>query len=404
MTWPLVWLLAAGCNRPSADRPGTLSADTAGTVATDAPRAANNEGVLREKLDRMIEMNRDRHMSPQTNSAWQIVHGVLAFGPDLLINDDGKLVPALDWLLSGHELKGWELKAGDGWQGSKAHGKGLNERLRCETLDTTWKLNTSDQGLGDKGLRDVVDPGSKTGEGHDDQWLGYLAQCDMPLDTPIKIRGVNEPFTIADLVTQAQWDVHEGMELTWTLMGLGHYLPLDARWTASDGKEWTLEKLVASEAGQELNISSCGGTHRMYGIAVAVNRYLEAGKQLAGGWQAADDKIKQSIEDAKACQQPDGGFSTEFFKRAASSPDLALRINTSGHMFEFLTVALTDEQLRQPWMTRALEFLLDAFEATEGDDLECGGLYHGAHGLVLYRERRFGQASIGNSTRRPSNL
>ncbi|HVC93004.1 MAG TPA: hypothetical protein VND64_04900, partial [Pirellulales bacterium] len=77
--------------------------------------------------------------------------------------------------------------------------------------------------------------------------------------------------------------------------------------------------------------------------------------------------------------------------RPASSPDLALRINSSGHMFEFLTVALTDEQIREPWMTRALEFLLDAFEATEGDDLECGGLYHGAHGLILYRERRFGQ-------------
>ncbi|HEV3005179.1 MAG TPA: ADP-ribosylation factor-directed GTPase activating protein isoform b, partial [Pirellulales bacterium] len=99
------------------------------------------------------------------------------------------------------------------------------------------------------------------------------------------------------------------------------------------------------------------------------------------------------IRAAKACQQPDGGFSTEFFKRAASSPDLALRLNTSGHVFEFLSVALTDEQLREPWMARALDFLLEIFEATEDDDLECGGLYHGAHGLILYRERRFGQPS-----------
>jgi hypothetical protein len=53
-------------------------------------------------------------------------------------------------------------------------------------------------------------------------------------------------------------------------------------------------------------------------------------------------------------------------------------------------------------MTRALEFLLDAFEATEGDDLECGGLYHGAHGLILYRERRFGAPSSSSPAVRQS--
>jgi len=349
-----VWLLAAGCNKPG-DNPATSSVAATSTFGAEAPLATNDEDALREKLDRVIEMNRDRHMSPQTNSAWQIVHGVLAYGPDLLINDDGKLVPALEWILSGHELKGWELVPGE------------------------------------KGLKDIVDPGSKTGEGHDDQWLGYLSQCGMPIKTPITVRG--QDFTIADLLTQAQWDVHEGMEATWTLMGFSTYLPLDTRWSASDGKEWTIEKLVAMESAQDLNVSACGGTHRMYGITVTLNRYLAEGNKLTGGWQAADDKIKKAIEDAKACQQPDGGFSTEFFKRPASSPDLALRINSSGHMFEFLTVAMTDEQLREPWMTRALEFLLDAFEATEGDDLECGGLYHGAHGLILYRERRFGQPS-----------
>ncbi|HVC93329.1 MAG TPA: hypothetical protein VND64_06535, partial [Pirellulales bacterium] len=174
LTWPLVWLLAAGCNRPGVVSPGTTSADSANTVVTVASTATSDEDALREKLDRVIEMNRDRHMSPQTNSAWQIVHGVLAYGPDLLINDDGKLVPALEWLLSGHELKGWVLEPGE------------------------------------KGLKDIVDPGSKTGEGHDDQWLGYLSQCGMPVETPITVRG--KDYTIADLLTQAQWDVHEGME------------------------------------------------------------------------------------------------------------------------------------------------------------------------------------------------
>ncbi|HEV3003502.1 MAG TPA: hypothetical protein VGX78_03535, partial [Pirellulales bacterium] len=210
-------IVAGGCETPdfeSSATPGSSSAGAAAEVVSDSATANVDEDALRERLDDVIEMNRDRHMDPKTNSAWQIVHGALAYGHDLLINDDGKLVPALDWLLSGHDLKGWELVPGE------------------------------------KGLKDVVDPGSKTGEGHDDQWLGYLAQCGMPADTPIKVRGREEPYTIADLVSQTKWDVHEGMEATWTLMGLSTYLPIDARWTASDGKEWSIEKLIAMESAQ----------------------------------------------------------------------------------------------------------------------------------------------------------
>jgi hypothetical protein len=353
--WPVVCLFVAGCDKTAFESPGSSDRLSVDSATLDTTKADFDEDALRERLDRVIDVNRDRHMDPKTNSAWQIVHGILAYGQDLLINDDGNLVPALDWLLSGHELKGWELVPGE------------------------------------KGLKDVVDPGSKTGEGHDDQWLGYLAQCGMPVDTTIKVRGRDEPYTIADLLSQSQWDVKTGMEATWTLMGLSTYLPVDAKWTSSNGTQWSIEKLVEMETAEELETSACGGTHRMYGIAVALNRYLDEGHELAGAWKSADDKVQEAIRAAKTCQQPDGGFSTEFFKRAASSPDLALRLNTTGHTFEFLSVALSDQQLREPWMTRALEYLLDAFEATEGDDLECGGLYHAAHGLILYRERRFAE-------------
>lgn len=53
-------------------------------------------------------------------------------------------------------------------------------------------------------------------------------------------------------------------------------------------------------------------------------------------------------------------------------------------------VALDDQQIQQPWVTRAVLHLLDCFEKTQKFDLECGALYHAAHGLDLYRIRRFG--------------
>ncbi|MGH7139947.1 MAG: ADP-ribosylation factor-directed GTPase activating protein isoform b [Pirellulales bacterium] len=309
--------------------------------------------ALRQRLDKLIELNGRRHMSPQVNNAWQIVHGMLAYGYDLQLNDNGKLVPGIEWLFGGGQMRGWQLVPGE------------------------------------KGLKDVEEPGSKSGEGHDDQWLGYFAQCGVPLDAEIKVQG--QEFTVNDLVTQAQWDVREGMEATWTLMAFSVYLPLDAKWQARDGSEWSIERLLEMECAQDLASSTCGGTHRMYGVASTLNRHLAEGGELKGVWQVADQKIKQAIEDAHANQQPDGGFSINYFGRSSSSPDVGLRINTTGHVLEFVCLASSESQVQQPWVTRAVTFLSDLLEQTADVPVECGGLYHALHGLMLYRDRRFGR-------------
>ena len=310
-----------------------------------------NDEVLRTRLDEVIALTGRRHMSPQVNNAWQIIHGMLAYGYDLKLNDNGKLVPGIEWLFDGGEMRGWQLVPGE------------------------------------KGLKDVEEPGSKSGEGHDDQWLGYFAQCGVPLDAKIKVRG--QEFTVNDLVTQAQWDVREGMEATWTLMAFSVYLPLESKWKARDGSEWSIERLLEMECEQDLAGSTCGGTHRMYGIASTVNRHLEEGGTLTGVWQTADEKIKKAIADAREYQQPDGGFSTNYFQRSSSSPDIGLRINTTGHVLEFICLAVTDAELRQLWVARAADYLCELLEQTADVPVECGGLYHAVHGLMLYRLRRF---------------
>lgn len=358
-------LSGAGCSNSQQAANETLDklASTAGG-ASDA--AASSDGAaadeLHTRLDQSIDAARRRTMSPQVNNAWQIVHGILCFGRDLQISDNGKVEPALPWLLGGGALKGWEFVPGE------------------------------------KGLKDVEEPGSKSGEGHDDQWLGYLSQCGIGIDEPIKVKG--ETFKVSDVVSQAQWDVREGMEATWTVMAFSKYLPLEAKWTARDGQEWSVERLVGMEAAQDLGGSACGGSHRLYGITCALNRYIDEGgeavsKQLADGdapadWQAAYDKVLDSIAKAHEFQQPDGGFSTNYFARSGSSPDIALRINTTGHVFEFLVMALPDEELKADWMQRAAIYLCDMLDATVDEDLECGGLYHAVHGLILYRERLYG--------------
>ncbi len=343
-------LLAIGCEQRAATT-GATSPETA--VSASAAGATPSDDELRDRIDRAVNFGRaNRHLDGDQNAAWQVVHGLLAFGKDFEIYHQGKLIPALDYLLGGGELNGWRLRKAD------------------------------------HGVQSILEAGSKTGMGHPDQWLGYLSQCGLSLDEPLTVAG--QQYHVEDLLTQSQWDIYPGMEATWTLMGYATYLPLDAEWTASDGSEWTIDRIVDMEADQEIDSSPCGGTHRLYALALALNRHLADGGLLTGAWKKADGQIQAAIAKAKANQQADGSFSSQFFLRPAYSDDIDKRLGASGHTFEFLTLALNDQQVVEPWMTRGLLALLDMLERTEKVELECGGLYHAMHGLELYRLRRFG--------------
>ena len=100
--------------------------------------------------------------------------------------------------------------------------------------------------------------------------------------------------------------------------------------------------------------------------------------------------VEQAIARAREYQNPDGSFSTRFFERRGTSPDLALNLGCTGHTLEFLSIAFPTTTLREPWLRRAVLYLCDVFRATRKVPLECGALYHAAHGLVLYRQRLFG--------------
>ena len=351
----LACALVTGCSS-SNDTPGAA----AGTQAAVAGNVVlPSDEALKNKLDDVVTFTQKRRMEAGVNNAWQIVHGILAYGRDLEIKAGGKVVPALDYLLEGGQLRGWTLRPGS------------------------------------HGVEAIVESGTKAGQGHKDQWIGYMSLIGLPADQKLIVQ--EREFTLQDLLTQAQWEVVDGMEASWTVMALSSYLsPLDTPWTASNGKQWTLEQLMAMEAAQDLAESPCGGTHRLYGLSMALNNYLAERAQrgdtspLAGGWLAAEKKIKDSIELAKKHQQPDGTFSTQFFIRPATSPDIALQLHATGHTFEFLTMSLSDAQLREPWMVRAADALCRLFDETRSMDLECGALYHAAHGLILYRQRLFG--------------
>jgi hypothetical protein len=333
------------------------------TDNTDQPAAPIAPDALRSRIDDAINYTlNQRLMTTRDQAAWQIVHGLEAFGRDLKIEADGETVGALDYLFKGNPLKGWLLRPGDKFPD------------------------------GSMGIIAVLEPGSKTGEGHPDQWLGYLSQCGVQLDDPMVVGGTT--YHVRDLMNQAKWDIYDGMEASWTLMAAATFLPLDEKWKAKDGREWSVERIVKMEAAQPLGSGGCYGSHRLYALSLAVNRYLkETGKrpaQLTGAWHDAQERINQAIERVKEYKLPDGTLSTAFFTRPAYISDIGSRLYAAGHTLEFLDVALSRDELADDWMVQVVNRLCDLLDQTRGMNPECGMLYHASHGLMLYRNARWG--------------
>jgi hypothetical protein len=337
------------------------------TAAAPQPAPTPTPDQLREQLDRVLEFTEHgRVMSLEKHAAWQLLHGVLAFGPNFRIKSGDQMVVALDWVFAGKPMRGWTLTATE------------------------------------YGVKAEIEPG-KLGQGHDDQWLAIISQWQVPATREIVVAG--QTYRLRDMVKRSMYDCWNGKEASWSDIVLStHLRPIDQTWTARDGREWSVERLVSMEAGpiydddagaELINMSACGGTHRLIGLAIALNNYRSqhpeiADDQLAGGWLAAHRRIQWAIRQARDFQNPSGAFSTQFFQRSANSANLDEHLAATGHTLEFLSFALPKSELDQPWVRRAVGYLCRLLERTRHIDLECGALYHAAHGLVLYRMKVYG--------------
>ena len=52
---------------------------------------------------------------------------------------------------------------------------------------------------------------------------------------------------------------------------------------------------------------------------------------------------------------------------------------------------MAKSELETEWVRNAAEHLSELFLDTEEISLECGALYHAAHGLALYRDLVYGK-------------
>ena len=234
------------------------------------------------------------------------------------------------------------------------------------------------------GFRPNVGPGV---QGHDGQFLAILAQSNVRSDYPLQIN--RQRYTVMDLARYEMATCREKSELTFKLIGLSRYLEPNQRWRDNRGHTWTLEKMLADEMSQPINGAACGGTHRLMGLSFALIERQAAGQPITGQWRKAQEYLNEYVQYTLALQNPDGSFSTNWFETRGMDPNIERRVQTTGHMLEWLVYTLPDEHLRSPEIERGIEFLLNTVGREPEKDWPIGPRSHALRALVLYQQRVF---------------
>ena len=79
-------------------------------------------------------------------------------------------------------------------------------------------------------------------QGHPGQFLAMLAQINVSSDYPLHVQG--RKLAVRDLIRGEMRACRVDRELTFTLLGLSHFLQSDATWKSDIGETWNLQKIL----------------------------------------------------------------------------------------------------------------------------------------------------------------
>jgi hypothetical protein len=335
---------------------------------------------LQQRIDLAVKQVRRRELRAD-HGFWTVFHAILGLGPKTveLTTPEGKRVNAIDYIAGGGQVDGMIFRP------------------------TRFGVDVINAGAGPDGVMFLS-------QGHQDQFIAEMIQWGLPKETKFRVEG--KDYTFADFINHCKMRVRvkkrarekdfRPQELSWAIVVLASHLDKGTRdsWVNGHGEKLHFEDLMEEEVQAEVENAACGGTHRLFGLTWAYHLHLKGGGKTEGVWKAVAEKLEVYKAKAKALRnRRDGSFSTNFFVGEQDLPDTGKRINTTGHTLEWLALAMTEDELRAPWVEDAANALTKMIFDTWEKDMDGASLYHAVHGLLIYYDRLYDGGKLG--TMRP---
>lgn len=341
---------------PEPEDEGEARREIVPTLVDEGTKPKAQEPVpdsLRGRIEAAVKNVRDRDLLT-TNAFWTVFHAILGLGPgiDLVDPKTKERVNALEYICNGGTLRGLVFKP---------------------TLTGV----------------DVVSTMDTLGQGHQDQFIAEMAQWGMPANRRMKVGGKDYEFLDFVKHSQLRARVTKNQELSWTIIVVAQYLGTNVEWTNPFHEKLHYEDIVRYELKESVENAACGGTHRLFGLTWAYHLHLQKGGKAEGVWKKIPEHVTKYRDVARRYQNSDGTFSTSYFRGPGNERDKDRRINTTGHILEWLALALPDDELREAWVQQAVSALCVQMLDLQGAAIDSGSMYHAVHGLLIYYARVF---------------
>lgn len=335
-------------------------------------RDSLSDAALEREIGAALEKAGEIRMS-NTDHPWEVMHGIYLFGTGYEITDSktGLKMNALD-------------------------------NVCC--METARKFIQVDGG----GPLFVSEVGEAEADTHRNMFLSILSVAGVPLYHAFHgFDGNIYPLwrfldkamlEIVPDVIKAEDEVVEGNygnELGWTLSAFTKYLPLDHRWKNRKGEWIEVEDILAIAIKRPYGWGTCFGTHELYGIAVAVERWEEGGGEIEGVWADAREYLDGAAQLVKENMNEDGSLSYEWHREKKSPGNARKSVYATGHTLEWLVPALERTELREEWVRRIVSNVADTIinDFDKFDDAHSIST-HAAHGLKTYRKKALEEKQV----------
>ena len=123
------------------------------------------------------------------------------------------------------------------------------------------------------------------------------------------------------------------------------------------------------------------------GFAHALRKRRAEGRPITGQWKRAEMFTRDFVAYAYRLQNRDGSMSTDWFEGRDDNDNLDRKIQTTGHIVEWLLTVTPDSQLQDTRLVNAVRFLLASMYNEREHDWNVGPKGHALRSLAMYYER-----------------
>jgi hypothetical protein len=323
-----------------------------GNSQSDSSTNSTDLGVSSREIKKCRSQLLDSlHLSADRHTPWELVHAMLAWGPDCPVRCRGdETVRSLaDYFFCRPIFLGSSFYESDR----------AGTRIRAERRN------------------------NNISEYHPNEFLAVFALNGLQADRRVEI-DVDRSITIRDLIDTAKREYYLGRLPSFLLIVICTYESLDSTWENSRGSTISASHLLEVQMNLARTDQPCGGSHGYLALAVARNR-LKSTVHSNGRLSRIDEHIEKQLrtewERCVQYQEGDGSFSPQAFGPVYSD-NSTQRIYVTGHILEWVLESGCPDIVGSNECERCAQFLVRSlFKPDVVNRASLGELGHAARAL-----------------------